>query len=309
MNAYASRIEFEAIQTRTRKMVGVSVIIHAAIVLWLILYRAVSPPPPTLTEISWLEPVAIAPPKPTVTVKVTQPTVQRELPSPKQTPAHFVRKTNTSDFAPRPQDHAVTEDKLKRTLSKMERKAVQSNTRISGIAEAKHMTTTSLASVPNNASKGQESIKLTREMRSSPNPIALTRTNPAAKAAPMTLTKPPEKKVTQAKISDENSTAQRILDGAKLVGPVADRPLISYSKPIYPEWAKQDGVEATVNLYFIVLPNGKVKENILIQKTSGFADFDKSAIAALQTWEFEPLKGGATGEQWGSITFNFRLSN
>lgn len=64
-----------------------------------------------------------------------------------------------------------------------------------------------------------------------------------------------------------------------------------------------------MNLYFIVLPNGKVKENILIQKTSGFSDFDKSAIEALRTWEFEPLKGGETGEQWGSITFNFRLSN
>jgi TonB family protein len=281
MNAYASRIEFEAIQARTRKMIGVSVIIHAAIVLWLILYRAVSPPPPTLTEISWLEPVAIAPPKPSVTVRVTQPTVQRDLPAPTQTPAHFVRKTTTSDFAPEPQDRAVTEDKLKRTLSRMERKE----------------------------STGQESVKLTREMKSSPNPIALTRTNPAAKAAPVTLTKPPEQKVTQAKISDENSTAQRILDGAKLVGPVADRPLVSYNKPIYPEWAKKDGVEATVNLYFIVLPSGKVKENILIQKTSGFADFDKSAIEALRTWEFEPLKGGETGEQWGSITFNFRLSN
>ncbi len=309
MNAYALRMEFESIQSRTRKTIGISMAIHALIVLWLILYRVVSPPSPALTEISWIEPVAIQTPKPTATMKITQPAVQRQLPSPKQTPAHFVRKTTTSDFAPKPQALDVTDDKLKRTLSKMERKAVQSNTRISGIAEAKHMTKTSLASVTNKASVGQESIKLTREMKSSPNPIALTRTNPAAKATSMTLTKPPEQKVTQAKIDDTNSTAQRILDGARLVGPVADRPLISYNKPIYPEWAKNDGVEATVNLYFIVLPNGKVKENILIQKTSGFSDFDNSAIEALRTWEFEPLTGGATGEQWGSITFNFRLSN
>ena len=309
MNAYASRIEFEAIQSRTRKTIGVSVAIHALVVLWLILYRTVAPPPPALTEISWIEPVAISPPKPAVTVKVTQPAVQRKLPEPQQTPAHFVRKTTKSDFAPQPQDSKVVEDKLKRTLSKMERKAVTSNTRISGIAEAKHMTKTHLASVNNTESKGRESIKLTREMRSSPNPIALTRTNPTTKATPVTLTKPPEQKVTQAKISDENSTAQRIIDGAKLVGPVADRPLVSYETPVYPEWAKKDGVEATVNLYFIVLPNGTVKENILIQKTSGFADFDDSAIEALKKWRFEPLKGGATGEQWGSITFNFRLSN
>ena len=309
MNAYASRIEFESIQSRTRKTIGVSVGIHALVVLWLILYRTVSPPSPALTEISWIDPVAIAPPKPSVTVKVTRPAVRQELQSPKQTPAHFVRKTTTSDFAPQPQDRTVAEDKLKRTLSRMERKAVKSNTSISGIAQAEHLTKTSLASVPNKESVGQESIKLTREMKSSPNPVALTRINHAVKAAPVTLTKPPEQKVTQARIEDENSTAQRILDGARLVGPVADRPLISYSKPIYPEWAKNDGVEATVNLYFIVLPNGKVKENILIQKTSGFSDFDGSAIEALRTWQFEPLKGGETGEQWGSITFNFRLSN
>jgi TonB family protein len=309
MNAYASRIELESIQSRTRKTTGVSIIIHALIVLWLILYRTVSPLPPALTEISWIEPVSIQPPKPTATVKITQPAVQRDLPSPKQTPAHFVRKTSTSDFAPKPQTREVVEDKLKRTLSKMERKAVRTNTNISGIAQAEHMTKTTLASVTNKESVGQESIKLTREMKSSPNPIALTRTNPAARTAPVTLTKPPEQKVTQAKIEDENSTAQRILDGARLVGPVADRPLISYTKPLYPEWAKNDGVEATVNLYFIVLPNGKIKENILIQKTSGFGDFDKSAIEALRTWVFEPLEGGETGEQWGSITFNFRLSN
>lgn len=290
-------------------MIVVSMVVHALIVLWLILYRTVSPAPPALTEISWIEPVAIQPPKPTVAVKITQPAAAQELPSPKQTPAHFVRKTTTSDFAPQPQMQEVTEDKLKRTLSKMERKAVQNNTNISGVPQAQHITKSTLASVPNKESTGQETIKLTREMKSSPNPIALTRTNPAATTAPVSLTKPPEQKVAQATISDENSTAQRILDGARLVGPVADRPLISYQKPIYPEWAKNDGVEATVNLYFIVLPNGKVKENILIQKTSGFGDFDTSAIEALKTWVFEPLTGGKTGEQWGSITFHFRLSN
>ena len=109
MNAYASRMEFESIQSRTRKMIGVSVAIHALVVLWLILYQTVSPPPSALTEISWIEPVAVALPKPAVTVKVTQPAVQRRLPSPKQAQAHFVRKTTTSDFAPQPQDRTVAE--------------------------------------------------------------------------------------------------------------------------------------------------------------------------------------------------------
>jgi TonB family protein len=117
-----------------------------------------------------------------------------------------------------------------------------------------------------------------------------------------------EKKITPAKMEKtDDATAQRIIEGARLVGPVADRQLVSYRLPTYPEWAKSEGVEATVKLYFVVLPNGRVKENILIQKTSGFQDFDQNAIKALQTWRFEPLTGGKTGEQWGSISFNYRL--
>ena len=63
---------------------------------------------------------------------------------------------------------------------------------------------------------------------------------------------------------------------------------------------------ASVRLYFIVLPGGEVKENVLIQKTGGYEDFDKNAIAALRAWRFEPLPGSS--EQWGEITFNYRLS-
>jgi len=79
--------------------------------------------------------------------------------------------------------------------------------------------------------------------------------------------------------------------------------------PDYPEWAKHDGIEAAVTLYFIVRPDGSVKENILVQKTAGFGDFDDSARAALASWRFAPLTGGRTGEQWGTITFHFRLKD
>jgi TonB family protein len=64
-----------------------------------------------------------------------------------------------------------------------------------------------------------------------------------------------------------------------------------------------------VTLYFIVRPDGSVKENILVQKTAGFGDFDDSARAALAAWRFAPLGAGRTGEQWGTITFHFRLKD
>ncbi|MGH7681232.1 MAG: energy transducer TonB, partial [Candidatus Eiseniibacteriota bacterium] len=63
----------------------------------------------------------------------------------------------------------------------------------------------------------------------------------------------------------------------------------------------------SVTLYFVVRPNGSVKENVLIQKTAGFGDFDENARVAIRTWRFEPLKNGRAGEQWGTITFHYRL--
>jgi TonB family protein len=49
------------------------------------------------------------------------------------------------------------------------------------------------------------------------------------------------------------------------------------------------------------------KENVLVQKTAGFGDFDDNARSALRAWRFEPLREGRVGEQWGTITFHFRI--
>src|SRR5262249_9818924 len=110
-----------------------------------------------------------------------------------------------------------------------------------------------------------------------------------------------------APVRDGETAARRTLAGSELAGPIADRAVLRHVTPVYPEWAKRDGVEAQVTLYFIVRADGSVKENILVQKPAGFGDFDDSARAALATWRFEPLRAGRTGEQWGTITFHFRL--
>jgi len=104
-----------------------------------------------------------------------------------------------------------------------------------------------------------------------------------------------------------DAVARRALAGASLMGPVADRPILGQVTPVYPEWAKREAVEASVTLYFVVRADGTVRENVLVQKTAGFEDFDEGARAALRAWRFQPLGGGRTGEQWGTITFHFRL--
>jgi len=116
----------------------------------------------------------------------------------------------------------------------------------------------------------------------------------------------PAAPVAAAEAPREERAARRAA-GADLLGPIADRRILRQVNPVYPEWAKRDGVEGSVTLYFVVRADGTVKENILIQKTAGFGDFDENARAALREWRFEPLGRGEAGEQWGTITLNFRI--
>jgi len=125
-----------------------------------------------------------------------------------------------------------------------------------------------------------------------------------------TLASAPAPKATSASAEPANTGAvsgRRTLSGASIAGPIADRPVLSYRKPVYPDWAKKEAVGGSVTLYFIVRPDGTVKENVLVQQTAGFEDFDESARTALKAWRFAPLAAGRTGEQWGTITFHFRL--
>ena len=62
-----------------------------------------------------------------------------------------------------------------------------------------------------------------------------------------------------------------------------------------------------MELGFSVLADGRVKPDIRVERGSGHADFDRNAVEALRDWRFEPLPAGRSGEQWGVITFHFRL--
>ncbi len=132
------------------------------------------------------------------------------------------------------------------------------------------------------------------------SPIGLIRNErPLMKAAVVPTPVPDAPVARKAAPRETETAARRVLAGAQLTGPVADRPVLHYEVPVYPEWAKQEAVEGSVTIYFIVTPDGRVKENIMVQKTSGFGDFDENAVKALLTWKFEPLKPGADGRAVG----------
>jgi len=91
-------------------------------------------------------------------------------------------------------------------------------------------------------------------------------------------------------------------------GPLSGRAILYKDIPSYPEWAEKEGIEAGVSVHFVVLSNGKVKDNIYVVRTSGYPVLDKLVMEALRNWEFACLQGDLYGkEEWGVLTFYFSL--
>jgi TonB family protein len=311
--------ELAAIRSRSRVTYGISLGAHVVLLVCLILQRQLAPEEDSLTEITWIEkplpqPVAVAaaavpaPPAPVAVDPTPAPEPRQEpaqptpAPEPKQ---HFAREMRRGDSAPEPQSAEVVHDKLNERLASLKRGSTVKSPPIATPVTASTLPSMSLAvpvddrarSAPASLNRGQSEKRapapLHRSSTPTPTVSRATISTPTASSAPL-----------PARI---DSTLQRTVAGASLIGPVADRPLESFEKPKYPAWAQRDAVEASVSLFFKVMTDGRIKEPVLVQKTSGHRDFDRNAIAALSAWRFAPLEGGGAGEQWGEITFHYRL--
>src|SRR3989339_883221 len=95
----------------------------------------------------------------------------------------------------------------------------------------------------------------------------------------------------------------------ELIGPLQGRGIIVSYMPKYPEWMKEKGVEADIAVRFFVSPSGAVKDEMSIERTSGYPELDKIVMAVLKTWQFEALSRSAKqDDQWGVVTFRFKLA-
>ncbi len=106
------------------------------------------------------------------------------------------------------------------------------------------------------------------------------------------------------------TTAANLKTGGKkgidIEGPLANRNVISYNIPKFPDWALKQGIpESSVSIRFWVSPDGKVLPNLRIERTSGFGRLDHLAMEALKKWRFAPIK--TQEKEWGVITFRFLL--
>jgi TonB family protein len=283
-----------------------SVVVHVAVLLGMLLYQEITPDPLALAEFTWLEEtlpsapvVAAAPPE--IEKPAPEPIDQVEVvPPPNE--RRFERE-QVGEVEPRPQVPEAPDDRLTERLQALR------ETRVN-IAVRTPETTKSIstpARVPV-APTPSPSVELSREANEKAGPPAELRRSPVRSATPRLAAAQTTKEVVPSAARPEiDTTVRRTLGSTSIVGAVADRPLLEHVMPVYPDWAKTEGVEGSVTLIFVVLPDGRVKESVLVEKTSGYRDFDDRARSALLRWRFAPLAAGATTEQWGAITMNFRL--
>ena len=307
------RAQFRTIRRRTRITTAVSVVVH--VLLLLVLHQVKPEPPPDegLVEISWVELPAAAP----VQAPVAPPArVERAAPKREEIPKPLAprleemrvpRELVRADTKPTPQRDDATRDMLRSKLASVRDTEVKQPTQVASFlpqTELPRRSIAAAAAMP--AEKPRELARDAGVRETSPSELLHA---PARDARPSTelaqLLDEPSPTMA-APVTDAVLEPREVLAGVSLAGPVADRELITWALPEYPEWAKVEAVEGTVRLRFVVAPNGEVKRNVMIEKTSGFEDFDRNAQVALLAWQFEALEG-ATADQWGSITLNYRL--
>ena len=301
-------LEMDTIGNGTRKAMVWSGLLHALLLLAMSLYRTIAPGPEVLTEITWIEPeevqIAAVPsvPNPAEAHPVKQPVQLAHVPEP---PEHFQRKLRRAEVEPRPQTDRANTDRIRERLASLQQKATAKPAKSPALMAAAFISAPQPSLASPSATSTVPALKLTRTQPTKPAPLKLKRTaskKPSVVAASVPI------KTTPSKTKKADYSISKTLAGTTIMGPVADRSLLAYTTPDYPDWAKREAVEGSVRLYFVVRPDGGVKENVLVQKTSGYKDFDKNATNALLAWQFERLSKDTTGEQWGEITFHYQLN-
>ena len=310
MTASILRLDLEEVRRRTRWTMTASIGLHALLFLWIATQKSIAVDLPLVTEITLLTPgelaamAAPAPAAPAAQANYETGTVSRAV----SRDARFERTEKDADLALDPATDRSMVDQLTARLAAMTRQERPATTGTATTKIPASMFGSSPATVSGTGTGAAVSLSRGAAL-SGGGALPLTRGGTGgapASLAPAGIPGGKSAAPSPAEVGD--ATARRTVAGASLAGPIADRPVLQAAVPDYPEWAKREAVEGSVTIYFVVRADGGVKENVVIQKTAGFGDFDENARLAIRAWRFEPLRGGRTGEQWGTITFHYRLT-
>jgi TonB family protein len=289
MDALTVSLEIAAIQEKTRRLVLWSLVAHAILAVLVLSttgkLKATEESDVVLTEITWL-------PEPETTPVV----IADAIPNPQAEPVVMAE--------PEPAPEPIMPDQGPSVALVQERLAALRASRTAGST----LPTPTTAETPvKPATLGSFAARTPQAAQDMKRSV----TGTTRQASPLTRGKASVVAASAAVPASHNKRAdavlREIMPGISLAGEVSGRQLVSYLSPSYPEWAKRDGVEVSVQLFFTVLADGRVKENILIEQTSGYDDFDRRARQALAVWQFEALNTQGSGEQWGRIEFKYRL--
>ena len=117
----------------------------------------------------------------------------------------------------------------------------------------------------------------------------------------------PVRKFESAAVQEKAEASKAAVE---LVGPLQGRGIKYSAMPKYLEWMREKGITADVSVKLFVAPNCAVRDDMSVERTSGYAELDKLVMSVLKTWQFEALSNGAKQqEQWGVITFRFKLKS
>lgn len=303
--------DFQAMRTRFHRALAISLGVHALLAVALAVVHGSRAELPRIVEVTWLDPAPAAPPVAIVVPVETAPPA-KEAPR----DALRVERRRAADARRQAQlaQLAHTRDAVARELQ---------------VAPVAAGARTLLAAAPTGGSDlTRAAAAVMMPVADQGRPVALAR-GPAVKASALTMARGPAvaggSLVAAAGVpaagvggrEGSKATAQQAVTEVRRVGvapgdiliegPAANRPVIASIVPEYPAWARRQAIEAAVTLHFVVLPDGRVREDVQVLKTGGFSDFDERATAAVRRWRFAALAGGDAAGQWGTITFRFRL--
>jgi TonB family protein len=311
MDALTTASELTAMTRQTRRLAVWSFVVHAA---GAVLLLAVASQPTidaatneVLTEITWAPPetrpveaVALA-----ASTAVDEPPVLARLEPARSESAASAPSVRLPAAAPAAAPataahvHETGPDPVAQRLAAL--RVSDGGQRVVALAGSASVPHTQWASLSPRVTTPARELNRTAVAPVATLPV-LTRARPGVVSAAATTPAEP-------RLEPAVTPAREIQPGVRLAGEVSGRRLREHTVPEYPEWAQRDGVEVSVRLLFTVLADGRVKENVLVERTSGFDDFDRLAMAALAAWRFESLDPGTTTEQWGRVEFKYRLKS
>lgn len=343
MTAWTVHDEFAAMRARFHRALGVSVGLHALLAAAILMVEGARPRVPEIIEVTWLEPEAAAVAVANVPAPAPEPARTDEADRPLPAGPAAARSRDEAQREPGRGDNgakANRDDAVR--AGRLEALAASRVALAASAALAPPSTAAraALAAAPDPAAGLARAAAATMmPLAERGRPVALERgtgPGPGPGSAALALQRGPARSGSLAGLATAalpaatgNGTgddgrggpaaardiAQSGGDGGVgtapgdilLEGPAAGREVVQRVLPAYPAWARKQAVEAIVTLRFTVLPDGRVREDVAVERTGGFRDFDESAVAALHGWRFAPLAGGDAAGQWGTITFRFRL--